>query len=576
MLPAATENAMPYEKFDIRRDASLGLNYLTSMVDARFDHLPYWLIGANENPAWAKHCRVDDAELVASWYEALVATQELLGTTEGSDVLAGFKRHLLKSWGEHGLRFHEPYPWSNTLHSSFHEMAYILGALNRWRVHEPDNREVIGRMESLVRGMRELVHHRKTKTFWSGDYPYDEPIYEFPNDIWIKGHGWDFSRVTGRGEEAVRNGMMLHSLVKTYQLFGDEIALDLATGMANHLLGPSRYFNYDGEFFGHVHSAVWVAAGLVLLGRLRGNDFYVKKGRQIYEYVLRISTSFGWVPEFAQWHPPTERFCETCCIKDMIWCGLELIDAGHWQYWDVINRFVRNQLTENQIKDTSFIGVDNSLSDTIDTTFKDIDKRVLGGWSGGSEPSSISLKRFRSIAGCCIGTAPQALQSVWDNIVRSDGNTTTVNLPIDRDHPLVKVQTGYPNEGWLQATAKTDGDYAIRILPFMEPGAILTVNSQRLAMWVQDGCVLARGVRKGSVLRLEHDIRNETRKEIARGREVEVIWRGSDVVDIAPHGEPLRLYQRIAGAPKEIPSPPPRAGGSTHQQWVAAPTEQKR
>ena len=55
-------------------------------------------------------------------------------------------------WGEHGLRFHEPYAWSNTIHSSFHEMAYILSALNRWRLREPDNRVVRRRMAELVRG----------------------------------------------------------------------------------------------------------------------------------------------------------------------------------------------------------------------------------------------------------------------------------------------------------------------------------------------------------------------------------------------------------------------------------------
>jgi hypothetical protein len=565
---------MQYEKYDLKADARRALNYLISMVDPRVDYLPYWFIGANENPAWARHCRVDDAELVASWYEALVSVQQVLATRQGAKVLDGFKKHLMRSWGEHGLRFHEPYPWSNTLHSSFHEMAYILSALNRWRSLEPDNKQVIRRQRELVRGMRGLVHERKIRTFWSGDYPFKEPVYEFPNDIWIKDKGWDYTRVTGRGEEPVRNGMMLHALVKCHQLFGDEVALDLATGMANHLIGISRYFNYKGEFFGHVHSAVWVACGLVLLGRLKGNELYIRKGHQIFTYVLGMSSSFGWVPEFAQWHAPDEEFCETCCIKDMVFCALELIDAGFPQYWDVVNRFMRNQMTENQIKDTSFIGVDNSRPDTPDTTFKDIDKRLVGGYSGGAEIASISLKRFRSVAGCCVGTAPQALLEVYQRIVQTTGKSTLVNLPIDRDHQALSLRTGYPNEGFVEITARKTGNFGLRVLPFQRQGMVLSVAGRRQPVWIKDDCVWA-DLKKGQAMRLEHDIANETRKEFVRGRQYEVIWRGCDVIDILPHGEPLRLYQRVAGQPKDIPAPGPRTAAAPGK-INAAPTEQKR
>ena len=258
-----------YEKFQPLKNAQLALNYLTRMVDDRCDFLPYWLVAPHESPAFAKHCRVDDAELVASWYEAIVAVQEMLGTDEGAAVREGFRRHLMRSWGPHGLRFHHDYPWSHTNHSGFHEMAYIVSALNRWLEHEPDNKLVRRRLTELIHGMRGLVHERKTRTFWSGDFPFDERVYEFPNDIYIQGTGWDFSRVTGRGEEAIRNAMMLQPLARTYELFADEAALDLAIGIANHVLGISRYFNWKGEFFGHVHSAVWFAGGCVLLGRVR-------------------------------------------------------------------------------------------------------------------------------------------------------------------------------------------------------------------------------------------------------------------------------------------------------------------
>lgn len=188
-----------YEKFTPLHNAKLVLGYLTSMVDEQEDNLPYWLILPHKKPAEAAHCRVDDAELVGSWYEAIDAVRKMLKTEEGAAVQQSFYRHLMKSWGEHGLRFHEPYPWTHTNHSSFHEMGYILPALNRMLENDPGDQEAESRAAGLVRGMRSLVIERKVRTFWSGDYEEQEPLYEFPNDVYLKDGGFELSRHTGRG-----------------------------------------------------------------------------------------------------------------------------------------------------------------------------------------------------------------------------------------------------------------------------------------------------------------------------------------------------------------------------------------
>lgn len=188
-----------YEKFEPLRNAQLVLGYLTSMVDEKADNLPYWLVLPHKKPAEAAHCRVDDAELVGSWYEAIDAVRKMLKTEEGAEVQLSFYRHLMKSWGEHGLRFHEPYSWTHTNHSSFHEMGYILPALNRMVENNPLDPEPEKKASELVRGLRSLVIERKVRTFWSGDYEEKEPVYEFPNDVYLKDGGFDLSRHTGRG-----------------------------------------------------------------------------------------------------------------------------------------------------------------------------------------------------------------------------------------------------------------------------------------------------------------------------------------------------------------------------------------
>ncbi len=534
-------------KLDLRDNARMALNYLTSMVDPELDYLPYWLISIHVTPPFARHCRVDDAELVASWYEAITAVRRVFGFEEGAEVQAGFKRHLLKSWGPEGLRYHEDYPWTDSLHSSFHEMAYILAALNR-SIEEDDThpQEVRRRAHDLVEGMRGLVIERRTLAFWGGDTPLppDRWEYEFPNDVYFLDRKWDMTCHTGRGEQAIRNAMMLHPLTHYYELTGHETALDLARGLARHLLGTSRYFNHRGEFFGHVHSAVWVARGLALLGQITGEEQYVTHAGNILEYVLGLSSSFGWVPEYAQWHPHHSEHCETCCINDVIQCALQLSESGR-DYWDVVNRFARNQLIENQIRDGSFLEgtVDNSREDTRSTTWHGLDRRIVGGFSGGSEPNSISLQRFRSVAGCCAGMAPQALATVYERSIERDGGAVWINLPIDRRSPDADVSTGYPDDGSIHVEVKNNCDLYIRTAEWMGPITI-AVNGKDVPLLRCGNAAKIPGVSDGDRVSLQHPIQTSVRSETVRGVHYKVHWRGPDVVRLAPAGLPLRLYVR--------------------------------
>lgn len=543
-----------YERFDPIECASLVHHYITNMVDKAEDNLPYWLLLPNKKPAEAAHCRVDDAELVGSWYEGLVSAMEVLGTTDGDDVKQSLRRHLMKSWGEHGLRFCEKYPWTHTVHSSFHEMGYILPALNKITEEYPDDEEAEKRTSELIKGMRSLVIERKVRTFWSGDSLEDEPIYEFPNDVYLKDGGFDLTRHTGRGEQAIRNALMLPALVRRYELRHDETALDLAQGIANHVLGVSKYFNYKMEFFGHVHSAAWFAYGAVYLGRLTKNERYIRKGKGIYDYIRSISSDFGWVPEYAQWHPIEEEHCETCCIRDMIICARELVECGYTEYWNDINLFARNQLVENQVKYTGYVVCDNSRPDADGITYRDIDKRMIGGFTGGSEPNSISLERFRSIAGCCVGTAPTAIKTVWDNCITEENGVFTLNIPCDRENGFVKAESFIPDEGRIVLTAEKPCRCGFRLYEWMGDAPKFYVNGVAAVPETANG-IAQTALDENDTFEIRFDIETVAKKEHVRGTDFTVYWRGCDVVALSPAGDHIRLYQRDLSIPKYYPTP---------------------
>lgn len=563
-----------YEKFNLKQVAKRGENYIISMVDEAYDYLPYWFIEINEKPAYARHVRVDDAELVASWYEAISCTIKILGNDSAEKahvVKEAFKRHLLKSWGEYGLRFHEPYSWSNIKHTSFHEGGWILSGLNRLLEDEPHNEQAELRAMEMVRGLRSLVCERKIRTFWNGDYHFEKDIFEFPSDLYIAGEGFVPERVTGRGEEAIRNGVLIQPLAVRAEKFGDKVALELACGLANHLLEMSRYFDYKGAYFGHVHSTVWTAMGLVRLGRYTKNDFYIKKGYQIYEFTKSLSSEYGWVPEYAAWHPMSEEHCETCCIRDMIECALELIKCGYDE-WELVNKYTRNQLVEQQFTYGAFVTVDNSKEDENDKTWKDIDKRMIGGWSGGGEANSLSISKFRSIAGCCVGTAPQALYNVYKNIAVLSDCGLTINLPIDKEDENVSITTKYPDEGYLKIVTRIDTDLYIRQYEFMGSKIELRVNGKNVPVIYRNGLIYIPETNAGTKVELLHTICTVIKKETVQEREFDVYWRGSDVIKIEPEGEHLRMYQREKGKEKYFPLP----SGVTVSLNNHGPTQQKK
>jgi len=547
---------MKYVQYDLVSEAKNALNYIDGMTDRKYNYLPFWLTMPHKKPAEAEHCRVDDAELVGSWFEAVDSIIKICGHSKVADELYdGFRNRLLMSWGDKDLRYSEPYPWTHSIYASFHEMGYILPALNRLCKNNPNDKEIEERASKLVRGMRSLVIQRKVKTFWSGDQEEPYPIYEFPNDVYSPG-GFDMTHHTGRGEQPIRNAVLIHALTDRFVIAHDQVALDLAIGLANQLLGPARYFNYKGEFFGHVHSATWVAAGLIYLYRVTKVDFYLFAGKAIYNYVKSLGSKNGWIPEYAQWKDMKEENCETCCLKDLILVCNELILAGQDEYYDDMNRFARNQLSENQIRYTGYVVTENK-PDEDGHTFMNLDKRLYGGYTGGSRPNSISLTKFRSIAGCCVGTGPIALDLVWQNVVTTrhlnDVDVNVVNIVTNKETDSYKLTSMIPDEGIVNLDVKVDGYYGFRIYNYME-GYKLLINNKEVTPIVTNNIAYVK-VNAGDTLTISYEINDVSLTEHFAGYDFTTIWRGADVIDILPHGEHVRLYQRDNSAPKYYPTP---------------------
>ena len=135
-------------------------------------------------------------------------------------------------------------------------------------------------------------------------------------------------------------------------------------------------------------------------------------------------------------------------------------------------------------------------------------------------------------------------------------NRVTVNIPLNKEVATAVVKNLYPNEGGVVVTAKVDTEVGFRYYDYMgaKEDIKFTVNGEEVEATL-DGNVFVVAAKAGDVVAYSHAIENVTKPEFVCDREYEVIWRGPDVVDILPHGEHMRLFQRDLNVPIDEPSP---------------------
>ena len=534
-----------YETYDPLRYAKLSMNSFTQLVDKDQDFLPYWLVNLGDDPAYAQHCRVDDAEICASWAEGLMLMQKMLGTDEGTDVKEGLIRHTLRGFKEDGLHYNSPFPWTDHIFASMHEQAYIASFLSTW-YEETGNPEAEKYMHGLVRGLHKIKSSKELVTFWGGTYPQPRKSFFYRGDAIYEGIGFDLTKTRGSGEEPTRNAPMVDGLMRYYELTGDAAAAELAEGMINYAVIESRLHGYRECFDGHVHTNIWIANGVARLARVSGNKELKAIARDIYLFAKGISSSFGHVPEYANIRHPGHCICESCCIKDMIMLAFEMIKLGYDE-WDLIDRFARNQLVENQIRSLPDIIEGKGHKDTNEVTFSNIGQRVIGSFTGNGYPHYIPIQNRRAVAGCCTGIAPQAHHMVWQNIVTVEDGSVSINLPIDRKHEAAEVQSFYPNEGRLTVKALKATDYLVRIPEWAGQRITARVDGKAVPLYWEDNYLRFASLRPGQVIELVHRLEEVEVEENCCGTDLTVTWRGSQVVKMLPnppHAATIPLYQR--------------------------------
>ena len=368
--------------------------------------------------------------------------------------------------------------------------------------------------------------------------------FEADYAFWFKAPtGWSSMREPVFGDFAPYPTYPLGGIVLALSRFVEAAPFpegeDLLRRLSKFILGVSGIFDAEGHFQGHTHSGgiLTSAVGLMRWAVLQHDTATIDRMKAAFDWTRRYASSWGWIPDGLG---QAQAFSETCAITDAIHLGLLVARHIDPAYYEVVERFARNQLMENQI-----LRPDLTVPETEFPSKTTLLKAVHGSWVSHARPSALD-DCLKAIEGCCLGAGIRGCYLVWEHAISEAAGAVTVNMLISRDSPWVEVISHQPYAGKCDILIHQAPVLRVRLSSWIAEGSLaVSVNRQRLSSaLVKNRCVELRGLKNGDVVNLDFPLRVERRTEVVSGVFYEVDWRGNTVVGISPKGTQYPLFER--------------------------------
>jgi hypothetical protein len=526
----------PKTFFNLEQEALASYNYLESLLDPAtgFTYFDVFMT----NPAEAAHDWPDFLDVPARSAETSVLLRHMTG--KGVATEAAFFRRILGFQEADGL-FNRPETSITVRAAVCDEQALVMGALLAKAIGDGD-REAESRTASLVGGI--------------GQWQLDPAYFSI---------------------------MLIRPLVRAYEAFGISQALESAKHLRDILTGERPLFRADGSFEGHVHSHLYAAAGLTELGRLTGDDGLIAAMDCVFRVMRSRSTEFGFVPELTERQDDVIA-CETCCLMDYIHLALALARTGRTEYFDDIERAVRNHLGESRVRHGEWLPASPEARDEELILRASLQRKVVGAYAGWSSPNHILaydeflpeawvksqdlapiyLHKVRALQNCCGPSGPKALYIAWQHAARVEGETLRINLLMDRSLPEAEVHGREPHEGRVEVALSAPLRIALRLPRFASPQTLaVSVNDVPVKVQFESGYAITPRLKAGDRATFTYPL-PEREELVTIGNDgfqqyrCAVKWRGSTVLNIEPGdnpttgrsnlmADPVRLYYGAQG-----------------------------
>ena len=562
------------DTLNLAERAELALQAITRMVEPKRDYAIYAHAFFNRRPpilSLSDSDGIDGGPCTAKQFESLPLLRIMSGSSYNVEIDKGWMQSRLDITGEDGITYwlpsmnlnpNYPVPFDEP-YSSVESEGRLILALSMWYQHDrnPMWRTLI---EKKVQRLTELAVKEDDYVYFT-NRPYlpssRAGVVMFTADDTAETVK-DPSGNRGRFENAHSahqvNFMLTLGLCVYYKVTGYEPALELAGKMIRGVVNHSKDFDQDGRWLDHhFHTS---AASLLAIAEYA----IVTKDKELLEFVKKAyeygkvlgDPLIGFFPESVPGSDWSIRrlvdTSETCEIADMIGLSLKLARTSGGDYWEDVDRWVRNQFVENQL--TSVDWVDKAPEEAFENLPRPIIKKPVEAWESTEIERAVGVFAGWSMPNdwgsaamhyCCTGNAGRTLYWIWDSILTKEAGKIQVNLLLNRASPWLDVDSHLPYEGKVELKIKEAEEVAVRIPEWTDRQEVsCKVNGQAQEFAWSGNYVEVGDLKRGDRVSVEFPMREKTFFRVISGFPYKLTIKGNSVVEIDPKGKLHPLYLR--------------------------------
>ena len=562
------------DTLDLAERMGLAINALSNVWTPDERYSLAFIVDFSHRPAVLITNHLTDAHLniPPKFLEALTLCRLASGSDHNLEVDAGVINAQLSFLGEDGLtycptntlaEFTEPRSFAEVWAEGRSLLALsMLGQVDEDPCFFEIARRKVDRLLSLTRekeGFRFL---------WKGRFHPGETV---PPDASEPAGGLEGASLLDRYPDPQLSviysvGALGHGSGLLHRLTGYEPALELSRGLARWAL--ARVFtNPDGRWnIFHFHHSLYALMAVCEYGCAADDREILEQVDRCYRWAREMGDPLiGYYPEwmpgsdlYLEW--PQGNSVEICEVADMVFLALYLTRAGIGDYWDDVDRWVRNVYAEGQMLDADFLNnIPESYFDPVPGTrpyrdTRDVAQHAIGSFFGwmrandgiriewtGEEPKMPD----HSIMHCCTANGARTLYFVHDSIVTREADEVRVNLLLNRASPWLDVDSYLPAAGKVVLHIKDAARVAVRIPEWCDPVEVqVQVNEESRRTLVEGRFVRVGWLRPGDRVTLSFPVPERTVHRVIGEVPYKLVLRGANVVSIDPGGVGYPLYER--------------------------------
>ncbi|MFL6352285.1 MAG: hypothetical protein ACJ74Z_10605 [Bryobacteraceae bacterium] len=495
---------------DLREPMARGVECLINRMDPSRDYQPWFGVDlVNGRPTNLRHDIWDFGDTAARFVEALILARQMIRLDPAMTAAETRIRRFFDSlFDSTGLVYN---PALKQTDHMFAQGSALYALVTEFEERRDPN--VRTRIEKFIAGLNKAAVQER-------DY------------LW-------FPQVaTKKGACPHQASYQILPAVRFYELTSYVPALRFAARLSrwplyhDDTVTPSGVITKTG-WEGHLHAWMDTFSGIIRCARAGAPELdrreITERAYRTFEWVKANYTSpFGWVADSVG-----AKTCETDTITSAIRLALELIKEGHVEYWNDIERFVRNQLVENQFRNL----------DTLHIADPQVARGVHGSFDSWADPNTLLAVQNGDIEGCCINGGMRGLFLASQNAIHETAKEIRVNLLISAATPGVEVASYVPYQGRLVLYPTRGKPIRVRTPDWLNPNDVRVSGPAGLHTEIEPSAVWLKGAVAGPIVLMFEQPETE-RAHIVAGRGYRALWRGDTVIRLLPYGGVYPIFQR--------------------------------